>query len=129
MTDRKDLVVLGVGMSGNVAANKCAAAGWSVAVVDELLYGGTCALRGCDPKKILRRAAEIVDAARLMRGKGIDENDLAINWSELMAHKRAFTDKMPSQIESGLEKNGVETLQGSAQFVNENTIWRRLVAR
>lgn len=118
----KDLVVIGVGMAGNTAANKCASAGWSVAVIDELPYGGTCALRGCDPKKILRRVAEIIDAARLMRGKGIDENGLTINWSELMAHKRTFTDKMPPRIEGGLEKNGVETLHGAAKFVNENTI-------
>ncbi len=118
----KDLIVIGVGMAGNTAANKCASAGWSVAVIDELPYGGACALRGCDPKKILRRGAEIIDAARLMRGKGVDENGLAINWSELMAHKRAFTDKMPPRIEGGLEKNGVDTLHGAARFVNENTI-------
>lgn len=118
----KDLIVIGVGMAGNTAANKCASAGWSVAVIDELPYGGTCALRGCDPKKILRRGAEIIDAARLMRGKGVDENGLTINWSELMAHKRAFTDKMPPRIQGGLEKNGVETLHGAARFVNENTI-------
>ncbi|WP_428408642.1 dihydrolipoyl dehydrogenase family protein [Hyphococcus sp.] len=118
----KDLVVIGVGMAGNTAANKCASAGWSVAVIDELPYGGTCALRGCDPKKILRRGAEIIDAARLMGGKGVDENGLTINWPDLMAHKRAFTDKMPPRIESGLEKNGVETLHGAARFVNENTI-------
>ncbi len=118
----KDLIVIGVGMAGNTAANKCASAGWSVAVIDELPYGGTCALRGCDPKKILRRGAEIIDAARLMRGKGVDENGLTINWSELMAHKRTFTDKMPPRIEGGLEKNGVETLHGAARFVNENTI-------
>ncbi len=122
MMIEKDLVVIGVGMAGNTAANKCASAGWSVAVIDELPYGGTCAFRGCDPKKILRRGAEIIDAARLMQGKGIDENGLAINWSELMAHKRAFTDKMPGRIEGGLEKNGVETLHGAARFVNENTV-------
>ena len=39
-----------------------------VAIVDSLPYGGTCALRGCDPKKILRRGAEIIDSARLMSG-------------------------------------------------------------
>jgi glutathione reductase (NADPH) len=118
----KDLVVIGVGMAGNTAANKCASAGWSVAVIDELPYGGTCALRGCDPKKILRRGAEIIDSARLMRGNGVDENGLAINWQELMAYKRAFTDKMPGRIESGLEKNGAQTLHGAARFLNENTI-------
>ena len=62
-----DLIVLGVGMAAVNAANKCAAAGWSVAVVDELPYGGTCALRGCDPKKMLRThpssmSSEIISA-------------------------------------------------------------------
>lgn len=56
-----DRVVLGVGMAAVSAAQKCASAGRSVAVVDKLPYGGTCALRGCDPKKILRRGAEIID--------------------------------------------------------------------
>ena len=53
MTQTFDLVALGVGMASVAAANKCAEAGWSVAVVDELPYGGTCALRGCDPKKMM----------------------------------------------------------------------------
>ena len=63
MTARYDLIVLGAGMAGISAANKAAGAGWRTAIVDELPYGGTCALRGCDPKKILRRGAEIIDAA------------------------------------------------------------------
>lgn len=117
-----DLIVLGVGMAAVSAANKCASAGWSVAVVDELPYGGTCALRGCDPKKILRRGAEIVDAARLMRGKGIDDEGLKLNWADLVAFKRSFTDKMPGRIENGLQENGVVTFHGTARFVGPNTI-------
>ena len=66
MNEKYDLIVIGAGMAGVAAANKCGAAGWRVAIVDALPYGGTCALRGCDPKKILRRGAEIVDAARLL---------------------------------------------------------------
>ncbi len=57
-----DLVVIGAGTAATSVANKCASAGWSVAIIDELPYGGTCALRGCDPKKMLRRGAELVDA-------------------------------------------------------------------
>ena len=71
MTDTYDLIVIGAGM----AANKCVSEGWRVAIIDELPYGGTCALRGCGPKKILRRGAEIIDGARLMRGKGIDDSE------------------------------------------------------
>lgn len=81
MTYSYDLIVIGAGMAGAAAANKCASEGWKVAIVDELPYGGTCALRGCDPKKILRRGAEVIDSARLMAGKGIDADGLRINWA------------------------------------------------
>ncbi|MFQ4147082.1 hypothetical protein AAGW05_00035 [Arthrobacter sp. LAPM80] len=60
--------------------------------MDALPCGGTCALRGCDPKKILRRGAEIIDAANLTRNKGISGDRLSIDWPALMRHKRGFTD-------------------------------------
>jgi glutathione reductase (NADPH) len=122
MTHTYDLIVIGAGMAGAAAANKCASEGWRVAIVDELPYGGTCALRGCDPKKILRRGAEIIDSARLMRGKGIDDTGLSINWAHLMKHKRGFTDPVPHNMEAGLARNGVETLHGTAAFETENRL-------
>jgi glutathione reductase (NADPH) len=115
-TEAYDLVVIGAGMAGVSAANKCGAAGWRVAIIDALPYGGTCALRGCDPKKILRRGAEIIDSARLLRSKGIDEGGLAIDWPALMAHKRGFTDPVPQRMEDGLAGNGVAPLHGTATF-------------
>ena len=48
-----DLVVLGAGTGAVGVARPCAKAGWNVAIVDCLPYGGTCMLRGCDPKKML----------------------------------------------------------------------------
>ncbi len=77
-----DLVVIGAGTAATSTANRCASAGWSVAVVDELPYGGTCALRGCDPQTMLRRGAESVDAVHVMRGKGIEADSLRINWPD-----------------------------------------------
>ena len=118
MTATYDLIVIGAGMAGVAAANKCASRGWKVAIVDELPYGGTCALRGCDPKKILRRGAEIIDSARLLAGKGIDADGMRIDWADLMEHKRGFTDQVPHNIEAGLGGNAVETLHGSARFVD-----------
>lgn len=111
-----DLIAIGSGTAGAGAATKCAKAGWKVAIVDSLPYGGTCALRGCDPKKILRRSAEIVDSARLLRGKGIDPAGISIDWPSLMEHKRDFTEPMSRRIESGLRATGVETLRGRASF-------------
>ncbi len=122
MTHKYDLIVIGAGMAGVAAAKKCAISGWDVAIVDFLPYGGTCALRGCDPKKILRRGAEIIDGARLMRGKGIAEADLSINWADLMKHKHGFTDPVPKNMEDDLADNGVDTLHGHARFTGPQQI-------
>ncbi len=122
MTRSYDLIVIGAGMAGVSAANKCASQGWNVAIVDALPYGGTCALRGCDPKKILRRGAEIIDSARLMRGKGIDDADLSLNWADLMKHKHGFTDPVPQNMEDSLSENGIDTLHGVARFTDRNSI-------
>lgn len=122
MAKTYDLLVIGAGMAGVAAANKCASQGWDVAIVDAQPYGGTCALRGCDPKKILRRGAEIIDSARLMRGKGIADPDLTINWQDLMRHKRGFTDPVPHNLERNLANQGVDTLHGQARFLDKNRV-------
>lgn len=122
MAKTYDLLVIGAGMAGVAAANKCASQGWNVAIVDAQPYGGTCALRGCDPKKILRRGAEIIDSAWLMRGKGIDDPALTINWQDLMKHKRGFTDPVPHNLERDLASHGVDTLHGQARFLAKNRV-------
>lgn len=122
MTDTFDLLVIGAGMAGIAAATKCSSQGWRVAIVDALPYEGTCALRGCDPKKILRRGAEIVDAARLLNGKGIDGDQLTINWANLMNHKHGFTDPVPHNMEEDLRSHGVTTLHGLAAFTDNTHI-------
>lgn len=121
MSEVLDLIVIGAGMAGVSAAKKCAAAGWSVAIVDELPYGGTCALRGCDPKKMLRASAEVIDAAQLMADKGV-AGAPRIDWPALMKHKESFTDPVPENIESGLQAAGVRTLHGRARFIAEDRL-------
>ena len=59
-----DLVIIGSGTAAMVAAFRVRAARWTVAIVDEKPFGGTCALRGCDPKKMLIPGAEVIDGAR-----------------------------------------------------------------
>ncbi|MEZ5281464.1 MAG: NAD(P)/FAD-dependent oxidoreductase [Acidimicrobiales bacterium] len=121
-TDPYDLIVIGAGMGGAAAAEKCARAGWRVAIVDDLPYGGTCALRGCDPKKILRRGAEIIDAANLLTGKGIDLAGLRIDWPALSAHMHGFTDPVPTNMETNLGRHGVDTLHGTALFTGPDRL-------
>ena len=122
MTGSYDLVVIGTGTAASIVANRCRAAGWSVAVIDDRPYGGTCALRGCDPKKMLRRGAEIVDAARRMEGKGIEPDGLHINWQALQAFKRSFTDPIPEKRERDFAEKGIATFHGTARFVDRNAV-------
>jgi glutathione reductase (NADPH) len=116
-----DLIVIGVGVAGSAAAKKCAAKGQDVAVIDFRPYGGTCPLRGCDPKKVLVGAANIVDQNRRMQGKGV-EFDGHINWQELIDFKRTFTEPVPESTEKGLKEAGIRLYHGKASFVNEQTL-------
>src|SRR5881394_3631929 len=95
-----DLVVVGTGVTSGVAS-KCRQAGWSVAVVDSRPFGGTCALRGCVPKKILVAAAEAVHAARSLVGKGVRADDITMDWPARMRVKRAVVDPTPRNTEQG----------------------------
>src|SRR5258708_16652128 len=61
MAEPLDLIVIGTGSAGSGPAYRCRRAGWRVAVVDELPYGGTCALRGRGPKKVVVGAPEPAD--------------------------------------------------------------------
>jgi len=112
-----DVIVIGTGAAAGTVAVRCADAGRSVAVIDERPFGGTCALRGCDPKKVLRRAAEVVDAAEQMRGKGIEPEGIAVRWRDLMAFKRGFTDPVPAAREKSFGAKGIESFHDTARFV------------
>lgn len=116
-----DVFIIGSGMAGMTIANKCASKGLSVGITDELPYGGTCALRGCDPKKVIIGATEVRDFAKRLKGKGIDTIP-DINWKDIMAFKQTFVDEMPRKIEKGYKKNGIDTFHSSATFINENTL-------
>lgn len=121
MAQQFDLVVLGTGTAARVAAMRVRAAGRTVAVVDCKPYGGTCALRGCDPKKMLIGGASVIDHARRMRGKGV-AGDGHIDWPALMAFKRGFTDPVPQKHEESYAAKGIATLHGKAQFTGPNSV-------
>lgn len=117
-----DLVVIGAGTGANSVARACAKEGWRVAIVDSLPYGGTCALRGCDPKKMLVGVTEGLDWADRMKGNGLRAENIRIDWPQMMAFKRTFTDPMPARLEDGFKKLGVETLHGTARFVGPQEV-------
>jgi glutathione reductase (NADPH) len=122
MSDHFDLVVVGTGSAASSVAYPCREAGWSVAVVDDRPFGGTCANRGCDPKKVLVGAGDVVDWARRMYGRGLHSNDLRIDWPALMRFKRTFTDPVPRDREHGFEHAGIRAFHGSAGFVAQDAM-------
>jgi len=122
MTKQFDLVVIGTGTAASTIATACREAGWRVAIIDFLPFGGTCALRGCDPKKVLVGGAEVVDWARRMNGKGICEDGLSLDWPHLMRFKRSFTDPVPQNREESFAQAGIVPFHGRARFVGPTSV-------
>jgi len=122
MTKNFDLIAIGTGSAASSAAFQCRAAGWEVAVIDSRPFGGTCALRGCDPKKILVGAAELVDWNKRMREKEISSGDIQIDWPALMRFKRTFTGPIPAMREKSFADAGIETFHGRARFVDKQSV-------
>src|SRR5260370_8539433 len=104
MTKQYDVIAMGSGTGASVGAAQCRSAGWSVAVIDHLPFGGTCALRGCDPKKVLVGAAEAIDHSRRMRGKGVSGGEPAIARTDLIKSNRTFTRPQPPLHDKHLPK-------------------------
>ena len=122
MTTTVDVIVLGTGSAAQNVAYTCRASGWSVAVVDSRPFGGTCALRGCDPKKVLVGVAELVDWSRRMQGKGISAPGLSLTWPDLIRFKRTFTDPFPEITEHSFAEARIAMRHGRAHFVDRTTV-------
>jgi glutathione reductase (NADPH) len=124
MSRRFDIIVVGTGVAGSAIARRCRAAGRKVAIIDERPFGGTCQLRGCDPKKVLRAAAEPVAAIERLA-----EPDVGVfvqipvpDWRDLMKFKRRFTDPVPKSEEDSFADAGIVALHGTARFLSADTL-------
>src|SRR5258708_35877109 len=104
-----DLIVIGTGTAAQTASGRVRKAGYTVAVIDHRPFGGTCALRGCDPKKMLVGGAEAVDLARRMHAQGVC-GELHVDWKELSACKRTFTDPVAGNLEQRFSAEVVDAV-------------------
>ncbi len=121
MSTTVDIIIIGSGVAAQAIAYRCSEAGRSVMVIDSRPFGGTCELRGCEPKKIFVNAADLVDWSRRMQGKGIAAAT-AISWPDLQRYKRSFTDSVPASIEQSFQKAGIQARHGRAHFVDKTTL-------
>lgn len=122
MSEKYDLLIIGTGTGATVTATRCRAAGWQVAVIDHRPFGGTCALRGCDPKKMLVAAAEAVDAVARLRDKQVIQGEPRIDWAALQRFKRSFTDPVPTSREQMYQAQGIDAYHGKVRFTGPNRI-------
>ena len=121
MLRKFDLVVIGTGSAASTVAYECRKAGWEVAIIDSRPFGGTCALRGCDPKKVLVGVAEIIDSNVRLAGRGVNSR-ATIDWPTLMRFKRTFTEPVPENREKGFSSAGIAAVHGRAHFDDQTSV-------
>jgi len=120
-TKEYDLIVLGTGDAGQIVALAAAKEKWKVAIIEKKAVGGTCALWGCVPKKVLISGEELANFSQRMAAAGLSSKTTP-DWPELMAFKQRLTGSYSENSRSRLQKHGIDIYQGAASFVGEAAI-------
>ncbi len=110
-----DVVVIGSGPGGYVAALKARSKGLGVALVEKEKVGGVCLNRGCIPTKTLLHHAEGIQWMRHAAGLGIVEGGPSVNFQALMRHKDLIVQTMTSNLQHQLDSSGIHTIVGTAK--------------
>jgi dihydrolipoamide dehydrogenase len=120
---KKDVVVIGGGPGGYVAAIRAAQLGKKVVIIDNGGLGGTCLTRGCIPSKALITVADRLEMIRHSSQLGIDVNgDITVDLQRVMEWKNGLIKKLTSGVASLLKANQVEVYSGTATFIDNQTI-------
>lgn len=120
--DHYDFIALGGGNAGLAASHAVKAAGKKVLLIDPTPIGGLCALNGCNPKKVLVRATEVLHLVRESREHGIATGKVESDWGAVIDRKETFTDPVTESSEQGLVKAGIEYIKAPARFISGETL-------
>ncbi|WP_026478027.1 dihydrolipoyl dehydrogenase [Alkaliphilus transvaalensis] len=120
-----DIIVIGGGPGGYVAAIKAAQLGGKVALVEKEALGGVCLNWGCIPTKALLKNAKVYQ--EILKSdfygiEGISKKELKINWKTMIKRKDSVVRRLVRGVESLLVKNKVEIIRGFANFIDNNII-------
>ncbi|TDF97716.1 dihydrolipoyl dehydrogenase [Paenibacillus piri] len=115
-----DVLVIGAGPGGYVAAIRAAQLGKSVLVVDKSEVGGVCLNRGCIPSKALINAAHQYEAAAHNDAIGITAENVKVNFGKVQEWKSGIVKKMTGGVGQLLKGNKVQIFNGEALFINDH---------
>jgi dihydrolipoamide dehydrogenase len=123
MAEKFDLVVIGAGPGGYVAAIRGAQLGLKTACIERERPGGICLNWGCIPTKALLKSAEAMRTVKHAADFGITVNgEIGFDWSKVIGRSRAAADKMAKGIEFLFKKYGVHHLPGTASITGRGKV-------
>lgn len=117
-----DVLVIGSGPGGYVAAIRAAQLGKSVVCVDKSEIGGVCLNRGCIPSKALISAAHRYESALQGSEYGINVGDVKVDWAKVQEWKNGIVKKQSGGVGSLLKGNKVQFVTGEAFFVSDSVV-------
>src|SRR5437773_9041818 len=116
MADSFDVVIVGGGPGGYVAALRAAQLGAKTAIVEKDRFGGTCLVSGCIPTKALLQSSELFTLAKAGAEYGLVAHSLAFDWAVAQKRKSAVVDQLVKGVEGLLKAGGVTAFRGAAEL-------------
>ncbi|KJJ40679.1 dihydrolipoamide dehydrogenase [Bacillus subtilis] len=117
MATEYDVVILGGGTGGYVAAIRAAQLGLKTAVVEKEKLGGTCLHKGCIPSKALLRSAEVYRTAREADQFGVETAGVSLNFEKVQQRKQAVVDKLAAGVNHLMKKGKIDVYNGYGRIL------------
>ncbi|MED3626313.1 dihydrolipoyl dehydrogenase [Bacillus subtilis] len=117
MATEYDVVILGGGTGGYVAAIRAAQLGLKTAVVEKEKLGGTCLHKGCIPSKALLRSAEVYRTAREADQFGVETAGVSLNFEKVQQRKQAVVDKLAAGVNHLMKKGKIDVYTGYGRIL------------
>ncbi len=122
MNNHYELIAIGGGSGGLSVAQRAAAHGARVAVVEKAALGGTCVNAGCVPKKIMWYGAAVAGALRDSADYGFTIEQHGFDWGKLIRQREAYIQGIHSWYQTYLADNHVDEIRGTARFAGEHAL-------
>ncbi|MDP4099704.1 MAG: dihydrolipoyl dehydrogenase [Bacillota bacterium] len=117
MATEYDVVILGGGTGGYVAAIRAAQLGLKTAVVEKEKLGGTCLHKGCIPSKARLRSAEVYRTAREADQFGVETAGVSLNFEKVQQRKQAVVDKLAAGVNHLMKKGKIDVYTGYGRIL------------